>query len=302
MTSNLPPPPPADDPSVIPTEDDPFGIAARLRGLPDPGPMPADVEARIRAALADVHEQRLHGDAVLFDVPDAPAPVVPLTAARRRRLAEWRHGTGSGTGSGTGTNSSPSAARRPWILGAAAAAAAVAIGVGWTTIYNQRHPLDAGAAVVPSSVSTPSRTAPIQPNPSTTGTTDPTTSPDPGVRRGETHIQLTTTAYTHDTLLTLAARTYLDRAAPLLPTAAEAPGIGPIGTPLGASGCAQALGIPNDVSIVIDLATFNGQPAAIVIAPGPMAASATDGSQAAPPVIAFAVARSCSLGSPHQLD
>ncbi|MGB8382538.1 MAG: hypothetical protein WCG47_15060, partial [Dermatophilaceae bacterium] len=36
-------------------DDDPTGVRALLAALPDPGPMPEDVAARVLARLADAH-------------------------------------------------------------------------------------------------------------------------------------------------------------------------------------------------------------------------------------------------------
>lgn len=67
VTLRHPPPGPPDP------EDDPTGMRALLSSLPDPGPMPEDLVARITASLAAEREHH--------------APVVPL--AHRRRLL-WR--------------------------------------------------------------------------------------------------------------------------------------------------------------------------------------------------------------------
>lgn len=58
-----------------PLEHDPTGVRALLAGLPDPGPMPADVEARILAALRAEGTPGAQG----------PAAVVPLAAYAPRR-------------------------------------------------------------------------------------------------------------------------------------------------------------------------------------------------------------------------
>lgn len=65
---------------------DPTGVRALLQGLPDPGPMPTDLVARIESLLAAEQEQRQVG----MPVPDTPVtttstPVVDLTAERNRR-------------------------------------------------------------------------------------------------------------------------------------------------------------------------------------------------------------------------
>lgn len=52
-------------------EDDPTGVRELLRGLPDPGPMPADVSDRIRDALARESADRAPGR--LYPLPIDPA-------------------------------------------------------------------------------------------------------------------------------------------------------------------------------------------------------------------------------------
>ena len=67
--------------------------------------------------------------------------------------------------------------------------------------------------------------------------------------------------------------------------AAEAPGIGPIGTPLGARDCADALGIPSDAGLLVDVADVDGRPAAVLVV------DSGTGRQA------YAVERSCTTGT-----
>ena len=69
--------------------------------------------------------------------------------------------------------------------------------------------------------------------------------------------------------------------------AAEAPGIGPIGTAAGARTCADALGIPSDAGLLVDLADVDGPPAAVLV----VDAGAGAGHEA------YAVERSCTTGT-----
>jgi hypothetical protein len=88
-------------------DDDPTGMRALLSSLPDPGPMPDDLVARITASLAAEHERR-------------PARQVVHQARSSRRAPVWR------------------------TAGLAAAAAAV-IGLGAGSLLTSTAPGDVGA-------------------------------------------------------------------------------------------------------------------------------------------------------------
>lgn len=61
----------------VPIEDDPTGMRALLSSLPDPGPMPEDLSARILAALE--REARYAESGSIWD--EEPAPEVPAVPA-----------------------------------------------------------------------------------------------------------------------------------------------------------------------------------------------------------------------------
>ena len=108
-----------------PIEHDPTGMRALLGGLPDPGPMPDDLVARIEAAVrADLAVVDVAADGSAADGPsDADAPVRP---------------GGSGDAGGASTSVAdgglapvvPLHRRTLWRAGAVAAAAVVAVGLG----------------------------------------------------------------------------------------------------------------------------------------------------------------------------
>ena len=75
------------------------------------------------------------------------------------------------------------------------------------------------------------------------------------------------------------------RVAELPSLAAEAPGIGPIGTPIGARSCADALGVPATAGLLVDVAEVDGRPAAVLV---------VDAGQGR---TAYAVDRSCTIGT-----
>lgn len=62
----------------VPPDEDPTGVRALLSSLPEPGPMPQDLVARISASLAA--EQATH-------TPAHPRTVAPLVRRRGRRVA-----------------------------------------------------------------------------------------------------------------------------------------------------------------------------------------------------------------------
>ena len=100
-----------------PVEHDPTGMRALLANLPDPGPMPDDLVARISAALQA--EVRSGGSAV-DDGPDAVGSVVPLRRRSRVRylglaaVAAVAAGVlGLGAYAGAGADSKAEAQDRP---------------------------------------------------------------------------------------------------------------------------------------------------------------------------------------------
>jgi len=93
-------------------------------------------------------------------------------------------------------------------------------------------------------------------NPSVTATS-PTTR--------DFHIQLSETDYTEADLAGQ-ARAMLDRpAAPIQVLAAEAPTLGPIATEVGLESCLTAHSLPTDVPVHVDIATYEGRPAAVIV-------------------------------------
>ena len=66
---------------------------------------------------------------------------------------------------------------------------------------------------------------------------------------------------------------------------APAAGAGGVGTPAGARACAAALGIPSTDPVVVDVATVDGRPAAVVVDAPPSGMST-----------AYAVGRDCTTG------
>ena len=108
---------------------------------------------------------------------------------------------------------------------------------------------------------------------------------------GAVHIQVSSAVYTQSGLTTQ-ARTLLNApAASVLPTDAEAVGIGPIATRAGLDAClaslGESLGEGGAGAVTVDIATYDGRPAAIIVV--------TKGAT----TTAYAVQRDCSTGDPR---
>ena len=101
------------------------------------------------------------------------------------------------------------------------------------------------------------------------------------------HIQISSSAYTQDGLSTQARILLNAPAASVLPTDAEAVGIGPIATDAGLSDCLASLGEAGASAVTVDIATYAGVPAAIIVV--------TKGAT----TTAYAVQRDCSTGDPR---
>jgi hypothetical protein len=72
---------------------------------------------------------------------------------------------------------------------------------------------------------------------------------------------------------------------PIVDLSAEAPSLGPIATPIGARACADALGIPADAGILVDVGEVDGVSAAVLVVHADTGRSA------------WAVDRSCTTGN-----
>lgn len=255
--------------------DDPTGVRAMLGALPDPGRMPDAFAARITAALAAESAATLtsatspttagtattaaatHSSAITsVATPDAPPPLAPVvhldTVRRPRRLPRLA-------------------------LVAGIAGVALAGGFGVVSLTSQGDASTASSAVAGAAADgQDSRALAPDASASTPGGTAAVAGPAALVT-----VVMSGHAYAGADLSAVAGAT-----GALNPTAAESPGIGPIGTEVGARTCATALGIPATATLLVDLSTVDGAPAAVVLA------TVADGRTA------YAVARDCTTGHP----
>lgn len=244
-------PGPTQTPEDLETET---AVRDLLAAQPDPGPMPVDLARRIEAELARAGEVRA-SDRELFDelglveepVDDRPDDLVVFGDA------------------GDPPEESPASAflRRRWPV-LAAAAAAVVIAVTGVTLVGQNRSGTDGLASLPGA--------------------SPTVSVATSVA-GRLHVQASGAAYT-EAGLPAAARAVLTSPGPEV-GADQAATLGPLATKDGANDCVAALGDADAPSVSIDLATYAGQPAAIVVI------------ARADKTTAYAVRRECATGDPE---
>lgn len=264
-----------------PTEDDdPTGVRALLAALPDPGPMPDDVAERVLARLAQAEGEAQgeltsggehsgqagrwagpHGAALdsatadgAFDADDSQGlSVLPFeTVVESRR---------------------PVRGRRPsWPILGGVAAGLLAIAIG-------------GGAVL-SALNRESPAASAERNAS--GSAAAPLAADSGQQVGgrPVHVQMSGHAYT-EAGLTREAQDIIEApaAAVSLPVA-DATRIGPVSTPEGLASCLTTLGEDDADQLAVDLATYAGQSALVVV----VVKAGTKH--------VFAVAPGCSQGDP----
>ncbi|MGL4175295.1 MAG: hypothetical protein ACRCSN_04385 [Dermatophilaceae bacterium] len=250
-----------------PVEHDPTGIREILSRLPEPGPMPHDLVARISAALADEADGR--GD---------------LRSGGAGSSSDLRSTTRSNL-----TDPDDAAAvlvlpRRPrWpVLGAAAAVVAV-VGLGGLAVSTMRGGIEASMGMGETPAGSTGSGQELAPPGKPDGRADTGTV--------DVHLVATGTAYTSaglaDQARRIAALSTSGPDAQRVPESAGKRHAGAVATAHGALTCAQALGSQPWVSVVVDIATVDGDPAAILVL--------TDG---AGRTVAYAVARSCTAGAP----
>lgn len=215
-------------------------VRALLTSQPDPGSMPSDVEGRVRAALAQAVILRTADEGLMDDLGmEAPANDDDTDYTQRADRSDGEGTTGH--------------LRRRWpVLLAAAAVLALVVIAGSVVVRGLHSPND-GMASLPG-----------------VGSTEGSA----GTNVTALHIQISETAYDEATLPGL-ARTLLSSPGPAVQANdAEAPAVGPLATTAGASACLVALGEGDAPMVSVDLATFDAQPAAVIVIQRPAGAYA----------------------------
>jgi hypothetical protein len=130
---------------------------------------------------------------------------------------------------------------KPWLAAAAVAAAAAVVAVGGSALHLHK---DANPAAV-------------------VGADTPVPGPSSGATTAM-HIQLSDTDYVAAAFPAEVHSAMAHPRPPLHDLQAEAPGIGPIGTRMGLESCLHALGEFPPYTVLADLASYDGHPAAIL--------------------------------------
>jgi hypothetical protein len=213
--------------------------------------MPDAVEARITRALADEARAQRRSRSSVPPMPPVPRPAQADHDVLTPLLRQRQR-------------------PRPLLAAAAVAAAAALVAVGGSALHLGARPSGPAVAVA--------RSAPTESLPRSSPGSVPMV-----------HIQLGTTAYDAGNLVARAGELLASPSAPLREGAAEAPALGPIATEIGLASCLEALQAPMADAVFADLATYAGEPAAIIVV-------TSDGASTA-----YAVRRSCTTGDPQIL-
>ncbi len=260
-------------------EHDPTGMRELLGSLPDPGPMPDHLVARITAALQQESRARAggSGNGDVAPVSGWPPPPAPEALTAASGLA--------GPGDAGDADVVPLRRRRAWVLGAAAAAVVV-LGLGGIVVDR----LSEGGLVASLGVSQSGDDAGVAE--SAAGGAAPESAAVAEDAALGVVVVATGTDYTATSLGGLAA---------VLPTTPgtdagtalrdDTGASGGLAAPSAARSCADGLGIAPAEAVTVDLSTFDGHDAAVVVA------TAADGTARA-----WAVERSCTATDPGVIE
>lgn len=245
---------------------DPTGMRALLSSLPDPGPMPEHLVARIQAALQEERERQDTEPAAVGAQQAATPPTLGAMEPPHPQPSLPHHVV---------SLDSARARRRPWLLPSAAAA-------GFVLVAGGALAASGGAPGLTASLgwSGPAKVSGVQASAASRSTDSLAVGPR------STTVVMSGAVWTDPTA---AGRLLVDNPGPeLRDLASESPAIGPIGTPMGARDCATALGINPSTPVLVDLGTYAGSPAALVVA------APSEGVRTA-----YVVGRNCRLGAPE---
>lgn len=281
-------------------ERDPWGIVPLLAAQPEPGPMPERVEERIWDAIGEFDASQDGVD--IFGVSarvESDGGLVDELGLTSTEFVDGYDDHGSGTRAVTGRHTSRGAGRAPAggprvvslrgsvrrsggadgaaavflrrraLAALVAAAAVVLLVLGGGTLIRSALGTDSGpASKAVSTLPIPTADAPLT---------------------ARLHVEASARTYTHANLATL-AQELLEVPGTAYSAAPDSPDAMPVTTASGLNGCLFALGELDADRIAVDLATYEGAPAAIVVV--------IDGGLKQ----VYAVQRTCTKGNPHVVD
>lgn len=290
-------------------DDDPTGVRALLAALPDPGPMPEDVAARVLARLADAHSGHsaagdAHGGGAAAGDAHSGGPTAIGGTTEARSASQGRdsfsadvadddtvdgHGLGSPDEEWELATVLPfetvvqprttRGSRRPprWLMVGGAVATVGAVLIGATAVYRGL-------------TSDSSLSASVQQRDAASGSAAPLNAGGGQLINGQAvHVQMSGRAYSEAALTRQAQEILENPSAEVVLPVADANKIGPIATPDGLTSCITTLGEDDADQVGVDMATYAGQAAAVIVV-------VTAGNKQV-----FAVAPSCTQGDPQIL-
>jgi hypothetical protein len=263
-----------------PIEQDPTGMRALLGSLPDPGPMPEGLVARIAAALED----------------EAAAAGGVGDRADRTGSVEGPTADGLGWAASAPPDASrpvlaevvPLRRRRLWVVAGAAAAAVVVLGIGGLVLQNLvPDGLQATLGLTTEGAADSAAGAASAPTTRPVGVTLVAADEAQRVRvvgfDGDV-----ASAHLAGVAAGLVVPPYSDFAGSPAVTSDTALASGAVADPAGARACATALGVRPTSEVVLQVGTVDGRPAAVLVATDP------DGTRTA-----WVVGRGCSAHDPQ---
>ena len=269
---------------TAPVEHDPTGMRALLASLPEPGPMPDDLVARISAALA-VEAQRGDGIDQLWSLHHHAEASRPADAGDDDGTDAGRRWCRCAAGSGCATS-------------AVAAAVLGVLGVGGFLVKSlpgdviaafgtNAGSADSGAVAEDSAAAAAGKLALVA----------------PAAGSGEVVVVMSGVDHAADRLDVTARELDDGTLDPIADLTAESPSLGPIATPIGARACATALGIPADAGVLVDVSEVDGASAAVLVVHSGAGRSAWAVDVPAPPATPASSVAPCHWtdcgGGPH---
>lgn len=255
-------------------DDDPTGVRALLSALPEPDPMPEHLVERINASLA---AEQAHRAGTM-----SSASATPLRASNRlRQLRRLR--------------------RLRLMLGSAAAAIAIVAVVGTSLFTARQTSQSSTTASVANPAEAGARAAQAPPNadgkaqghdlssPATPADSSTLNPPGASVALPLIQISLSGTRYTPEGFVTQAETLLRSAPGPIRPQLTQPSAPGAAGTAAGLKECLNALGAGGAQVVRADVATYQGQPALIIVV-------TTNGASTA-----YAVGPQCSPANPAVL-